>query len=252
MELELKSQKINQITDKNIKNTNYIDIPLQVTKKNQNNFLETTLGKTINGALDIGLKWILPDLIEDEIIQIKDTLLENGLKEGCKKAIDSAIEFGKSACGIITGKFDNISQIQTAVQKGGIIDMISHSIDSVLNYTNKKGILPKNISTMIKSSKNVILNNIQNNIEKTMTNQIKGIEKIDQYIINWNQALKEENFEKMEIEYEKVKKELQQLIPLENTLKRARELENLHILIRNKGTNLELSEEEINLAKKLI
>lgn len=33
----------------------------------QNKFLETTLGKTINTAVNIGLRWVLPDLIEDEI-----------------------------------------------------------------------------------------------------------------------------------------------------------------------------------------
>ena len=85
-----------------------------------------------------------------------------------------------------------------------------------------------------------------------MTNQIKGIEKIDQYIQTWNKALKEENFSKMEQSYVKLKKELENLIPLENTLKKARELENLHLLIKNKGNDLSLSEEEIGLAKKLV
>ena len=49
---------------------------------NQKNFLESSLGKVINMALDIGLKAWLPDLIEDEIIDIKDCILENGFKEG--------------------------------------------------------------------------------------------------------------------------------------------------------------------------
>ena len=44
-------------------------------EKNQEKFLETNLGKIINSGLDIGLKTILPDLIEDEIIFIKDCLI---------------------------------------------------------------------------------------------------------------------------------------------------------------------------------
>ena len=199
------------------KSRNQEVIQNQITPEKQNNFLQTTLGKTINGALDIGLRWILPDLIENQVIEIKDTLLNNGLQEGIHKAIETAMDFGKSAYGIVTGKFDNISQIETAVQKGGMIDTLSDTIDSVLGYTVKKGVLPKNIGTMIKTSKNVVLDNIQNNIEKTMTNQIKGIEKLDQSIGNWNQYLKQEDFNKMELEYKKIKQELENLIPLEST-----------------------------------
>ena len=69
----------------------------QVTEKEQNSFLQTTLGKTISGAIDIGLRWVLPDLIEDEVIDIKDSLIKGGLKEGINTAINSAINLGKSA-----------------------------------------------------------------------------------------------------------------------------------------------------------
>lgn len=238
MEIELE----NKLNNKN---------ELNQTKEKQNEFLETTLGKTINGALDIGLRWVLPDLIENQVIEIKDTLLKNGLKDGIDKSIDVAIDFGKSAYGIITGEFDNISQIKTAVEKGGILDTISQSLDTVLNYTVKKEIIPNSIAKVIKNSKNTLLDNIESNLQNTMTEQVKGIENIDKYISNWNTYLKEKNFEKMESEYNKLKDQLEELIPLENTLKKARELENLHLLIKNRGGNLELSEEEKELSKKL-
>lgn len=238
MELELNNK---------LSNTN----ELNITKEKQNEFLETTLGKTINGALDIGLRWILPDLIENQVIEIKDTLLKNGLKEGIDKSIELALDFGKSAFGIVTGKFDNISQIQTAVEKGGILDTISNSLDSVLNYTVKKNIIPRSVASVIKNSKNTLLDNIELNLQNTMTQQVKGIEKIDAAITNWNTYLKQENFEKMELEYQKVIEQLKNLVPLENTLKKARELENLHLLIKNRGGKLELLEEEKELAKKL-
>lgn len=233
--------------DNKLNNTN----ELNVTEEKQNKFLESTLGKTINGALDIGLRWVLPDLIEDQVIDIKDTLLENGLKEGINKSIEVAVDFGKSAYGIVTGDFDNISQIQTAVEKGGILDTISDSLDTVLNYTVKKDIIPSSIAKVIKNGKNTLLDNIENNLQKTITEQVEGIENIDKYISNWNTYLKEENFEKMEVEYNKLKNQLEELIPLENTLKKARELENLHLLIKNRGGNLELSEEEKELSIRL-
>ena len=39
-----------------------------VNEKEQNNFLETTLGKTINTGIDIGIRALLPDYIEEQII----------------------------------------------------------------------------------------------------------------------------------------------------------------------------------------
>ena len=60
-------------------------------EKNKNNFLNNIIGKTINNALDIGLRAILPDLIENQIINIKNELIENGLKAGANTAINSVI-----------------------------------------------------------------------------------------------------------------------------------------------------------------
>ena len=77
-----------------------------LNEKDQKNFLETTLGKTINTAIDIGIRAILPDFIDDQVINIKNNLLKNGLKEGISKTIDDTIEIGKSTIGIVTGNFE--------------------------------------------------------------------------------------------------------------------------------------------------
>ena len=56
----------------------------------------------------------------------------------------------------------------------------------------------------------------------------------------------------MEKQYEKIETELKELAPIENTINQARTIENLHILIKNKGGDFNLSNEEVELAKKLI
>ncbi len=220
-------------------------------EKEQNNFLETTLGKTINSALDVGLRWILPDLIENQVIEIKNTLFKSGLKEGINKAIESAIDLGKSALGIITGKFDNVNQIQTAVKTGGMIDTISNVIDSAVNSAYTNGLMPKTIAYTIKSGKNILLNNVEKNIENTLTEQIRGVEKVDKYLKNWNGYYNTHNVEGMEKEYQKLKEQLKSLVPIENTLKEARKIENLHLLIKNNGQNFNVSNEELQLAQIL-
>ncbi len=222
-----------------------------VSPNSQNNFLETTLGKTINTAVDIGLRWILPDFIENEVINIKDSLIKGGLKEGINTAIQTASNLGKSSLGIITGKFENISQAQAAIKTGGIIDGVSDVIDNVLSKTVNTGLIDKNTSLLIKKGKNVILDHVSKNIEDTFTSQLNYIEKLGKYENNWKRYYKEENFEGMQREYEKIKEKIKQLIPLENTLKEARIIENFHMLVKNNGQKFNLSKEQIELANIL-
>lgn len=220
--------------------------------KDQKNFLETSMGKIINTAIDVGIRFLLPNVIENEVIDIKNTLINEGLKEGINKVIESSIDLGKSAIGIFTGNFESISQVQTAVEKGGIIDSLSSLIDIVLNKTSKKGIISKEKVNMIKQGKNIILDNISSNIESMLTDQVKSIEKLGTYNSNWNEYYINKNFEGMEREYEKMKKQLNKIIPLERTIQQSREIENLHNLIKNNGKNFNISKDKMQLAKKLV
>ena len=222
-----------------------------LNEKDQKNFLETTLGKTINTAIDIGIRAILPDFIDDQVINIKNNLLKNGLKEGISKTIDDTIEIGKSTIGIVTGNFENINQMQTAVKTGGIIDGISTLLDSVINKVQSKGLIDYNIAKTIKDGKNIILNNVESNIEKTFTDQIKSSEYTNKYISNWKNYYEEKNFEGMDREYKKIKKELKNLIPIEKTINEARTIENIHTLIKNNGQYFDLPKEVFELEEKL-
>lgn len=214
----------------------------------QNNFLDTTLGKVINTAVDLGLRWVLPDFIENQIIDVKDSLIKGGLKQGIDKAIDSAIELGKSVTGIFTGKFENISQAQNAIKNGGIIDGVSNALDSAISFSTKRGLIPSNIATIIRQGKNVILDNVSNNIETEFVNQLNSVEKLGKYENNWRNYFRSQNFEGMEREYQKIKEKLKEILPLETTLKEARQIENLHLLIKNNGQDFNLTQEQLELA----
>lgn len=220
-------------------------------EKEQNNFLETTLGKAINVGLDLGIRALFPDLIEDQIINIKDTFLNEGFKEGINEIVDSAIDLGKSVIGIFTGKFENISQVQTAVKSGGIIDSTSNLIDFVLNKIQKNDLLSNTTINIIKKGKDLLLDNVNKNIENTLTKQVTSIEKLNEYSENWNKYFELKDFNNMDKEFEKIQNELKEVIPLENTLKQVRKIENIHNLIKNNGQNFDISEIEKELAEKL-
>ena len=220
-------------------------------EEKQKSFLEITLGKTINTGIDIGIRTILPDYIEDQIIDLKNNLINYGLKDGIKKSIDDAINLGKSAIGIITGNFENISQVQNAVKSGGIIDNISSLLDNVIDRVETKGVINYTVAKTIKQGKNSILNNVEKNINETFNNQIKALSYTEKYIDNWKKYYNDKNFDGMEKEYKKIEKEYKNLIPIENTINDIRKIENLHNLIKNNGQNFELTQDEKELIEKL-
>ena len=217
----------------------------------QKNFLETTLGKTINTGIDIGIRALLPDYIEEQVIDLKDNLIKYGLKDGIKKSIDDAINLGKSAIGIVTGNFENISQVQEAIKSGGIIDNVSNLLDDVINKVYSKGLINSTVAKTIKQGKNSILNNVEKNIENTFNKQINSLKYTEKYINNWKEYFDKKDFDGMEKEYKKIEKEINNLIPIEKTISDVRKIENLHNLIKNNGQDFNLTQEQLELAEKL-
>ena len=217
----------------------------------QNNFLQSALGKAINNGINIGLRYLLPNWAEDKVIELKDNLLNYGLKDGISKTIQSVIDTGKSAIGIVTGNFENVNQINEAVKNGGIIDSFSEIFDSILNKIYSSGKLNDTTFNLIKNGKNSILNNVEKNIESTLTTQITSSQRMEKYINSWKEFFQNKDFSGMEKEYKNIKTELKQLVPIENTINSARSIELLHNLIKNNGQDFKLTQEEIELANKL-
>lgn len=233
-----------------IEKINKIDNNFNIEKE-QNNFLDSSLWKTIDNGIDIGLRYVLPDFIENQIIDLKNNLINYGLKDGIRKSIKSAIDLGKSAIGIATGNFENVSQIESAIKNGGIIDSVSMVIDSSLNKAVKKGKIDKNIAGLIRNGKNSILNNVEKNIEVTINKQIRIVQNIDSHINAWQEYYNKHDIKNMDKEYRIIKKELKDLVPIENTINNARKIEGIHELIKSKGYNFNLSDYEIELIDKL-
>ena len=220
-------------------------------KINNNNFLNNALGKTINGAVDIGLRAILPDLIENQVIDIKNALLQNGLKEGIKTAVDSAINFGKSIYGIVSGHFENMSQIRLATEQGGILDSLSIVIDKACNKAHINGHINGTTNSLIKKGKDVILNNISNNIKKEIDSQTFEVEKLENYVSKWKEGFNNKDFDVIQKYYKKIDSQLNKTVPLEKIIKEARELESIHKLIENNGHNFNITELEKETAKNI-
>ena len=222
-----------------------------VTEQEQNSFLESSIGKAVDSALDVGLRMILPDFLEESVLEVKDALFQGGFKEGVQTAIDSAINLGKSIIGVFTGKFDDMSQARDAVKSGGIIDGISSVLDKVINKTSSSGLINSTLASIISNGKDAILNNVSSKIENEFVEQIDGVSELSTYENNWKEYFENKDFNGMEKEFDKIQDKLKELMPLEKLIRDARTIENLHMLIKNNGQNFDLTAEQRELADML-
>ena len=75
---------------------------------------------------------------------------------------------------------------------------------------------------------------------------------MDEYISNWKNYYNLKDINGMEKEYKKLKKQMDTILALDSTISEAKRIENIHNLLKNKGIDYELSEEEkqlINILK---
>lgn len=231
------------------------DLKLNLTEKIgglQKAFLEINWGKAINNAIDSGLKMILPDFIENEIISIKDAFVKGGLKEGIKTTIDTTISKGKEVIGIFTGNLENITQAEAISKNGGLIENLSDMLECVIDKTVENDFLKEGLGELIKGGKEFILDYAEKNIDKINKEQVKKIKEMNTAIENWEEAFKNKDFKKMQNEYKKIENRIEKILPIKETLDKAEVVKNLHNLIKNNGKNFDLSDEQLKLAEQLI
>ncbi len=145
-----------------------------------------------------------------------------------------------------------MSQVKNVIKSGGLIDSVSDALDWGIKKSKQKGLINNTTASLIQKGKNTILDTVNTSIENNLTAQMESIEKIDKYISNWNEYYNEQDFSNMEKQFKKIEKELTNVMPLENVITKARQVENLHTIIKNKGGDFNLSKEELELANKLV
>ena len=158
----------------------------------------------LNFGVDLGLKAILPDLIEDQVIDIKNSILEGGFKEGVNTLMKKVNEFKNSITGIFTGNFNNIEEIHTATKQGGIIKTVSKGLSKGIDAGVKSGAIPKSVGSIIKAGKTTILNEFNSSLESQMKKEIKKFDTLNDLNKKWYDALDKLDFNKMAKYNEKI------------------------------------------------
>ena len=241
---------LNNVFDK--LNNNLVNNSLSKIEEKSQNFFETNLGQVVNNAIDFGIRAILPNWLENDIIDIKNSVFNEGFKEGVQLAINKAIDMGKAIEGIFTGNFESVSQIKAVIKSGGLLDTLSKLLDSVIEFAKEEKIINTSTARLIKSNKIIIMQNIENCIDNSLLEQTEAIGKIDGYIEKWKDYFEKEDFTNMKKIYNKIEKQMESLVPIQSVLDKVEYVENLQQLIENNGKIFQLTEEEMELANMLV
>ena len=213
--------------------------------------IKIDIGNLANTGLEFGLRTILPDFIEDDVIEIKDTFIEEGFIDGIQNIIDKAEDIGKSITGIFTGKFETVEQIKRLIQKDGILEYTSDIIDSILKKMLSKKIINKSTYNLIKTGKKEIINSLEDQLEGYYKTDEYSKEDLEKYCNEWKESFKQKDYQSMENTMKKINRRLEKNKILEKTIEEARNIEKIQEYISKKGSIDNLSEKEKELLEKI-
>ena len=223
-------------SEKNLNNQLTNDIKNNEISKNQNDFIGNMFKNAINFGVDLGLKSLLPDLIEDQVIDIKNSILEGGFKEGVNTLMKKVNEFKNSITGIFTGNFNNIQEINTATKQGGIIKTVSKGLSKGIDAGVKSGIIPKSIGGILKAGKTTMLNEFSNSLESQMRKEIQKFDTLNDLNKKWYDALDQRDFDKMTKYTEKISALSKDLVKFSNIINETKKIEELHNFIKENNS----------------
>lgn len=224
------------ISEKNLNNQLTNDMKNNEISKNQNDFIGNMFKNAINFGVDLGLKSLLPDLIEDQVIDIKNSILEGGFKEGVNTLVKKVNEFKNSITGIFTGNFNNIEEIHTATKQGGIIKTVSKGLSKGIDTGVKSGIIPKSIGGILKAGKTTMLNEFSNSLESQMRKEIQKFDILNDLNKKWYDALDQRDFDKMTKYTEKISVLSKDLVKFSNIINETKKIEELHNFIKENNS----------------
>ena len=82
--------------------------------------------------------------------------------------------------------------MQDALKAGNFIEGVSSVIDFAVNKATQAGIVDYNVGSIIKSGKDAILNNVENNLEKSFQEQYNSLDNINEAMNKWKKAFEKQ------------------------------------------------------------
>ena len=137
-----------------------------------------------------------------------------------------------------------------------------NTLTQTLNLTNQNQIQQdqkigqkqnKFLDTMLGKAINTGINlGIRALLPNFIEDQVRKVSTLNKNIERWNEYYNQHDFDGIRRETNNIQRNIKSLFPIETTIKEARKIENLYKIIERKGGDFNLSEEEINLANRLV
>ena len=216
-----------------------------------NNFFENTFGNLINNSIESGIRALLPNFIENDVIEIKNTLINQGIPDAVKQLVNKILDLGKNTVDTIKNGLQNIGQLEEVFKDGKLINGVSEIIDYFTNIAEKNNLLSDSIINIIKYGKNIILNEVSSDVKSEINIENENLKKLDNYNKKWREAFDNKNFNAMEKNIKKINKLMENIAPIKEIINESNTIKNLHTLIENNGQKFDISFEENEIAKLL-
>lgn len=213
--------------------------------------ININMPKIANNALNFGLKAILPDFIEDDIIQIKDSFINEGFEKGLEEAKEKAEEVWKSVKGVFTGEFDTVGEIQKLIQKNGILDTASDLVDKITKLLLSKKIINKTTYNLIKTGKKEILNALEGELNNYYKIDTYDLERLNEQIEKWQKNYNDSDYESMEKTAKTILNILDKVDQIEAVINKARNIQKVQKYIQEKGSKEKLTKAERKLIEAI-
>ena len=213
--------------------------------------ININMPKIANNALNFGLKAILPDFIEEDIIQIKDSFINEGFEKGLEEAKEKAEEVWKSVKGVFTGEFDTVGEIQKLIQKNGILDTASDLVDKITKLLLSKKIINKTTYNLIKTGKKEIINALEGELNNYYKVDNYDFEGLSEQIEKWQKNYNDSDYESMEKTAKTILNILDKVDQIEAMITKARNIQKVQKYIQEKGSKEKLTKAERKLIEAI-
>lgn len=197
------------------------------------NTVETAYNMT-NKIFDGIIRGILPDSIEDNVINIKDALELNKLAQKVATVTET-----------IFYKKGNFNDIINSLE-------IEKRTETIIKNVNELFNLKGTDISKIENSKDKINDKLKKELTDAVNKYVKSLNKNQEYMETWKHHYENKDIKNMEKEYKKIEKNMEKLLPIEKEINKIRKIENITTLIKEKGGDFNLTKEELELVNKLI
>lgn len=197
---------------------------------------DINIPKLANTTLDIGLKAVLPDFFENDVIEIKNAFINEGFSAGLETAKEKAEDTWNSIKGLFSGEFSNVSEIKKLVQKNGILDTASNLIDSISKKLMDLNIINKSTYNLIKTGKKEIMCVLKDELNTYYQIDEYDFEKLQSQIQSWKQSYMDGDLEGMQKNAKQIEQNLEKNRSLQTVLNQAQTIQKAQKFLNLKGS----------------